>query len=45
MIKQLILLIAFYIFDKSDVKTFLIWFINKGLAYLQYFFNCNLLLF
>ena len=29
MIKQLILLTFFYISHKSDVKTFLIWFINN----------------
>ena len=29
MVKQLILLITLYIAHKSDVKTFLIWFINN----------------
>ena len=29
MVKQLILLTTFYIAHKSDVKTFLIWFINN----------------
>ena len=32
MIKQLILLTILYISHKSNVKTFLIWFINKGHA-------------